>query len=181
MLKTFESYNNYNDKLNHLYKSLKDYHESTGESYSRLLLGNYNSRGIVLHEEDIFLDLSIFNDGYRFSFNDYNELQLRGHVLKAGYIQELDDEEFNNIYDNCFIVLKFKDVKNIDDYNRLNLMTNSYDTTKPETFYKHYVNYFKNDPIYLALLDWTDDMINTLTEDEKNILKSSKGISKFNL
>ena len=163
MIHTFESFSIKEDGLKDLYDSIKNAYDFGGFQNVRILNGYMD-----IYEGE-YLDFTIFNDRYRFKTDSYGHFDIFGTMTndsngKKSYNVELDYKEFNNVYQNCMIVLQFQNatekyIKGSKDnfrseyFDELDRMFRDYNTWKPETFYNHYVNFFKDKPNFMKYID----------------------------
>lgn len=192
MIKTFEQYDHSrSQKLDEMIDKITKVYDEGGLMNVRIL------RGLMdIAQTSTYLNFSIFGDHYAFKQGAYGDMDIFGRITNDStgrftYDADLDEEEFNNVYDSIMIALNFAkiNVQFLKDHNKesgeifdsLDTFFYNWDNHKPETFYKEYIKFYKDQPFYISIIDWTEDKMKGFTTEEKNLVKSLNSVKKFNL
>jgi len=181
----FEQYGRSNE-VEKIHSIMSDMWNKIDAMSVRILSGEleFNPRAA---ESGNHLTFELFDDMYQFSHNEWGDMEIyrsdnRGDAFNIG----LDDKEYDMVIKNLKILFNFfklrmekKDTRMIT--RELSNFFEIYDSTKPDGFYREYLDYFKNNPEYLTLVEWPESEIKKMTDEERNIITSAKGGSKFKL
>jgi hypothetical protein len=189
MIRTFETYDHERSKkINEMFDAIDNIHSESNFMNVRILRGIMN-----IAKASEYINFSIFGVNYQFKITEDGDLGIYGGITddntnRTRYEAELDDEEFDTVYKNVMIAVQFdkvSDLKGNKDYRdileRFETFFYNWDNNKPDTFYKEYVKFFKEEPWFLSVIEWNDEKMKGFTEEERNLIKSSKSGEKYKL